>query len=106
MSARSFTLDKKSQGNIKVIKTEEGRIAILLHGHQVAFKNEDGEIILSSCGYHTPTTKTAINRFLELVGRSERVIQVKGEWYLDQGGVKASFFDGIKIGTKLDRVLE
>lgn len=102
MSARSFNLNKKKQGNIEVIQSENGYISVLLHGHKVACKFDSGEIILSSCGYHTPTTKTAINRFLELIGRDERVVQVKGEWSID-GQI---FHDGMTLGTKLDRVLE
>lgn len=101
MSARSFTLDTKS-GNTIVKKFDGGMIEVRLHGHRIAFKNELGEIILSSCGWCTPTTKTAINRFLELVGRSERVVQVKGKWTIDG----QEFKDGMKLGSKLDRVLK
>lgn len=36
MSARSFTLDKKKQGNIEVIQSENGYTSVLLHGHKVA----------------------------------------------------------------------
>ena len=103
MSARSFVLTKKNQGNIRVDSNDvTGYVGIFLHGHNVATKNESGEIILSSCGWHTPTTKTAINRFLELMGRDERVVQAKGEWTING----QEFKDGMILGTKLDRVLE
>lgn len=106
MSARSFTLDKKKQGNI-LVEVKGNVTDIRLHGHLVAYKNAVGTIVLSSCGYKTNTTKTAINRFLELMNRSERVVQIKGEWYLNQGTKnKVSFIDGMKVPvTKLERAL-
>jgi hypothetical protein len=109
MSARSFTLNKKSgakQSNIVVYKYDDGSIIVNLHGHTVAAKNALGEITLSSCGYYTNTTKTAINRFLTLMGLSFGVMQKKGEWFLVGEGSKVNFVDGMKIpSSPLERLL-
>lgn len=105
MSARSFVLNKKKQGNITV-EIKGNVIDVRLHGHLVAYKTAVDDIILSSCGYHTPTTITAINRFLDLLDRSERVVQIKGEWFLSQGENTVKFTDGMKIAkTKLEKSL-
>lgn len=78
MSARSFVLNKKSQGNIMVHSYDDGSILVNLHGHTVAALNAQGDITLSSCGYHTATTKVAINRFLSLIDSDYKVVQIKG----------------------------
>ena len=83
MSARSFDINKtKKQSNIKVMRGD-GIITVLLHGHPVVVINGT-EVKISSCGYKTVTTKTAINRALEQLGITLRVRQAKGIWYFGQ----------------------
>ncbi len=85
MSARSFDLNKvnKKQSNIRVIE-EDGAKIVLLHGHAIV-KIEDDKIILSSCGWSTMTTKTAINQALKQLKdvQGYSVNQVKGDWYVN-----------------------
>jgi hypothetical protein len=81
MSARSFTLDKKRQGNITVLNSV-GSTSVLLHGHEVV-KIEADKIVLNSCGYNTNTTKTAINRALSLLNRNERINQKNFQWFIN-----------------------
>ena len=92
MSARSFDINvTRKQSNIQVTKNDSG-ISVLLHGHKIA-NCCFNVITLDSCGWKTPTTKTAINRALEQFGRSERVSQVKGQWFVDG----QEFKDGMKL---------
>jgi hypothetical protein len=94
MSARSFTLDKRRQGNITIDRLDDGGILVKLHGHiVVSIDAWRYTIRLDSCGYRTATTKTAINRALELYGITNRVYQSKGKWYLTDIGVKGIDFE-------------
>lgn len=103
MSARSFTLNKVRQGNITVLN--DGT-AIQLHNTVVA-KIDNGAIIVNSGGWHTNTTKTAINRFLSLIGSDFGVMQKKGEWFLTNGKTTVPFTDNMKVPgpSKLEKAL-
>lgn len=93
MSARSFELNKRRQGNVTVTNTSD-ELAVQLHNTVVAhFCRHTSVVTLSSGGYRTPTTKTAINRFLSLIHVSSKVSQVKGTWYI----AGQEFVDGFKI---------
>ncbi len=106
MSARSFTLDKKRQGNITIVRSENGGIVVQLHGHSVAGKDETGAIFVNSCGWHTVTTKTAINRFLDLLGVNWGVTQKKGNWFLTDNKTTLEFKDGMRVPvSKLELAL-
>jgi hypothetical protein len=107
MSARSFNLDKKRQGNITV-EVKGNVIDVRLHGHLVAYQNAIGEVIVSSCGWHTVTTKTAINRFLNLLGSRWGIMQKKGDWFLTDNNQVIPFKDGMKVPSvsKLERALK
>jgi hypothetical protein len=99
MSARSFTLDKKRQGNITVIK-HDGINYIKLHETFVITHNlVNKTIYINSGGYHTNTTKTAINRYLKLIGSDARIIQDKRQWYLVSEFANIPFHDNIRINN-------
>lgn len=95
MSARSFTLNKRRQGNITVERTaivgEGERIDIILHNTAVVIKHETGDVTLNTGGWRTVTTKTAINRALNLMGVKAYVHQVKGEWYVSINGERVKW---------------
>jgi hypothetical protein len=103
MAARSFTLDKRRQGNITVERTivdDVGeQIQVILHNTAVVVKMPDGRVMLNSGGWSTLTTKTAINQALRLLGRAERVVMKSGHWFLVQRDgkkeIRADFFDGM-----------
>lgn len=90
MSARSFTLNKRCQGNITVERTtivgEGERIDVILHNTAVVIKHETGAVTLNTGGRRTVTTKTAINRALMLLGVKASVSQRKGAWYVSIDG--------------------
>jgi hypothetical protein len=82
MSARSFELNKRRQGNITV-EQDESCVGVELHGTVVAlYDKQEGTIVLRSGGWRTTTTKTAINRALTLLGFQAQVSQKKGVWYI------------------------
>lgn len=90
MSARSFTLNKRRQGNITVERTtivgEGERVDVILHNTAVVIKQACGTLTLSTGGWRTVTTKTAINRALMLLGFKISVSQRKGAWYVSING--------------------
>ena len=97
MSARSLDINgAKRQGNITVLKYPDMNILdILLHNNRI-FSRTGNQAILSSCGWKTSTTKTALNNCLRQCGSSLLISQKKGIWYIgDQ-----VFFDGYKIDLK------
>lgn len=61
-------------------------------------KTKNGEVILSSGGWKTATTKRKINSFLEGCS-SYKVYQIKGIWYLGQEESRQEyvFFDGLQL---------
>lgn len=96
MSARSFTLNKRRQGNITVERTHvvgelNDHIQVILHSTAVVTQMPSGELHLSTGGWRTITTKTAINRALDLMGVKAYVHQVKGEWYVSINGERVKW---------------
>jgi len=98
MSARSFNINgKMRQGNITVLNDSDV-VAVILHNTTVMmFSRKNNKVILTSGGWRTPTTKTAINNALRqlesLIGQPmPGVFQKKGEWFLTDG---TKFQDGM-----------
>ena len=99
MSARSFTLNKRRQGNITVVEHRSIKY-IRLHLTNVITHNlENKTIYINTGGYFTNTTKTAINRYLFLINSDVRIIQVKRQWYLVSEFANIPFYDGIRINN-------
>lgn len=102
MSARSFDINKtKKQGNVTVINGES-KLSVILHFTEVVrFDKVQNKVFLSSGGWRTPTTKTAMNNALKqlesLTGQSlPGVFQKKGEWFLSNG---QEFQDGMELAV-------
>lgn len=96
MSARSFDINlTRKQGNIQVFK-ELASLVVRLHGHAVVIVEQD-RITLSSCGWKTNTTKTAINNALKQLGLQYGIFQKKGIWYLSHPARIVEFNDGMTI---------
>ena len=96
MSARSFDLNgNKRQGNITILNGESIK-EVVLH-RTVVVSIQPNQIVLNSGGYRTNTTKTAINRALTQLDNSNRVVQIKGKWFLTDGVNKVEFFDNMAI---------
>jgi hypothetical protein len=97
MSARSFDIGKsKKFGNIRITNSPNEIIVTLHQTNVVVYDKNKGSIRLTSGGWQTPTTKTAINNALTqleyMLGMDfPRISQVKGQWYLGD----MEFKDGI-----------
>ena len=83
MSARSFNINKaKKYGNVRVIHQNKDLI-VRLHQTDVV-KLSDKLITLNTNGWHTVTTRTAINNALQQIGSPIRV-------FIKQGTMKVQF---------------
>ena len=69
---------------------------VLLHGHQIAtLDHHTNALKLSSCGWHTVTTKSRLNALLEEVKIGARVFQKNFDWFVRYNNQTQSFFDGM-----------
>ena len=100
MSARTFDISKtKKFGNVAVIH-DESKISVILHQTEVVrFDKVLNKVYVTSGGWMTPTTKTAINNALtqleRITGQSlSGIYQKKGEWFFADG---SKFKDGTEI---------
>ena len=70
--------------------------SIYLHGHLIAtYEHNLKAVKLSSCGYHTRTTKSRLNALLEEVKWGCRVFQKNFDWFVSYNDQVASFWDGM-----------
>ena len=106
MSARSFVLNKKRQGNITVYHDGLGFYQIVLHSTPIFTRYTDGTIELRSGGWETNTTKTAINRAFDLFDIQGRIWQTKYVWKLTYEGVTTNFYDGMQMNGAVWRMLK
>jgi hypothetical protein len=97
MSARSFNLKKRRQGNITVNHDGLNFYEIILHETSIFTKYNDGSIVLSSGGWQTKTTKTAINRAFHLLDINACVWQKNFTWKLTYEGITTQFEDGMVV---------
>lgn len=103
MSARSFVLNKRRQGNITIIK-DNVSLSCRLH-NTIICRMTGNQIQLHSGGWKTVTTKTAINRFLELNEFDHYIYQDKFQWFIRnrETGLTYEYHDGmiiIRSGTR------
>jgi hypothetical protein len=85
---------RKVDNNTYAIR-QDGNIVIKLHATNIVTFTPAGDIILNSGGWHTPTTKDRISKFIS----GWRITQTKGVWYLWNyaSGDSYRFADGITI---------
>ena len=70
--------------------------AICLHGHQIAtLDHHTNALKLSSCGWHTVTTKSRLNALLSEFKYGCRVFQKNFDWYLSTVNQTVDFWDGM-----------
>ena len=80
-----------------------------LHGHVIAWRDRN-KILISTCGYHTPTTKERLNALLELMRNTCRykmniykIRQIDFSFvYMEPSGDVKPFRDGIIAGEMTD----
>jgi hypothetical protein len=60
LAAQAFNNDCAFKLSNTVVRVCNDETALLLFGHKIAFKNDDG-FYIDSCGYQTNTTKERLN---------------------------------------------
>ena len=69
---------------------------VFLHGHNIAtLDHHTNALKLSSCGWHTVTTKSRLNALLSEFKYGCRVFQKNFDWYLSTVNQTVDFTDGM-----------
>ena len=93
-------------GNTEITRAPDGAALVSLHGNTIARITRRGaaintafyNVVLDSCRWHTPTTKSRLNALLAEFRPGNAVFQKAGAWYVrTPGGNTWPFFDGINI---------
>ena len=82
-----------SLSNTTVSYDEDGFTTVRLHGNRIAEINPHGDLVLSSCGWQSNTTKSRLNAVLDCFLSGVRISQRNFEWFIGTD----SFFDGYQI---------
>ena len=82
-----------ASSNTTVSVDEEGYTSIRLLGHRLGEIEPNGDMILSSCGWSTVTTKSRLNAILDVFLDGMSIFQKDFTWYIG----KDQFFDGYRI---------
>ena len=104
MQAAIATRRNWSKSNTSVSVDSEGYTSVRLHGNRIAEIEPNGDIILSSCGWDTVTTKSRLNAILDTFLHGFHVWQKDFTWYIGNTGNSSPttpnadvFFDGYTI---------
>ena len=95
MQAAIATRTNWSKSNTSVSVDSEGFTSVRLHGNRIAEIEPNGDIILSSCGWDTPTTKSRLNAIVDVFLTGCHIFQKDFTWYV--GDLNTPFFDGFRI---------
>ena len=95
MQAAIATRTDWRKSNTSVSVDSEGFTSVRLHGNRIAEIDPNGDIILSSCGWDTPTTKSRLNAILDVFISGCHIFQKDFTWYV--GDLNTPFFDGFRI---------
>ncbi len=95
MQAAIATRTDWRKSNTSVDVDSEGYTTVRLHGNRIAEIEPNGDIILSSCGWSTPTTKSRLNAVLDVFLSGCGIFQKDFTWYV--GDLNTPFFDGFRI---------
>ena len=100
----NFALSNKgnfSSSNTTVsYHSSENLSEVRLHGNLIAWLDHTTQTLaLSSCGWHTNTTKSRLNALLYEFNTGIRVFQKNFDWFVTDftGKKKVSFYDGILV---------
>lgn len=85
---------KPIQRNTRIIKTEYNEYAVKLHQTNVLTFKKNGNIVLNSGGWNTPTTKDRI------VTYGPRLLSMNGTWIYLYNNKRYQFFDGMELNKK------
>ena len=69
---------------------------VFLHGHNIATVDHSTNAVkISSCGWHTVTTKSRLNAILSEVKWGAKVFQKNFDWFVSFRGQTEDFIDGM-----------
>ena len=78
---------------------------VLLHGNLIAtLYHQTNALKLSSCGWHSVTTKSRLNALLSEFKYGCRVFQKQFDWYLSTNNQTVDFWDGMILSHNLEIV--
>ena len=70
--------------------------SVFLHGHNIAtVDHATNAVKVSSCGWHTTTTKSRLNAILSEVKWGARVFQKQFNWFVSFNNQTQDFVDGM-----------
>ena len=95
MQAAIATRTDWHKSNTSVETDSEGYTSVRLHGNRIAEIEPNGDIILSSCGWDTVTTKSRLNAIIDVFLSGCHIFQRDFTWYV--GDMNTPFFDGFRI---------
>ena len=95
---KNIKSSKKIDNNTYEIIFNNGEKAIRLHNTNIIAFKPNGDIILNSGGWNTPTTKNRISEYSPYHIRQKNRI-----WYIDVNGIEYTFKDDMRI-TKNNKV--
>ena len=81
--ARAF-LDGKPASAARTVTDGQ---AVFLHGHKIAWRDDDGALVVSLAGWGTVTTRDRLNTIFRLANLGAGVYQRKGEQFLQVGEI-------------------
>lgn len=96
------TVFKGTARNV-VTLADDGSRLFIYHSTVIVRKYTDGRVVLDSGGYHTNTTKNAMNQAAYQYGMGFSVSQRKGDWFVRWGEQEISFTDGMTLHTDATR---
>lgn len=69
LAGRAFSHFKNfNRDNTTVCKAADGTMELWLHGHLIAKRSSTGALLVSLCGWPTPTTRERLNGLLDTLG--------------------------------------
>ncbi len=96
---------KRIAHNTDVNREWNGEYTVRFHGTSILTFRANGDVVLSSGGFKTVTTKQRLNALSPV-----RVRQTKGEWHVinphEEPSRSIPFVDGMVVNTEMDRIRE
>ena len=87
--------DWSSSNTMVSFNTNTNCSQVRLHGNLIATFDHNVKVKLSSCGWHTPTTKSRLNAILNEVKWGCRVFQKNFDWFVSFNNQTRDFVDGM-----------
>lgn len=89
-------LDRIGKGNTK-IRLENGAIVVKYHTTDIVTIFPSNSVLLNTNTWRTSTTKTRINRVLDIFKTGWFIYQKDGIWYAAKDGYTVEYFDFIHL---------